>query len=1238
MRIKRVAIQGFKTFANKTELVFDAGTTAIVGPNGSGKSNIVDAVRWCLGEQSFSQLRSKKTSDIIFSGSDKRARLGMAQVSLTLDNSNGEMPIDFDEVEITRRAYRDGGNDYLINGQKVRLLDVTEMLSYTGLGKRTYAVVGQGLIDRVLRLSAEERRALFEEAAGITTYQTKRTKTIRQLDATQQNLTRVQDIMNELSPRLNYLRRQAERARERDQIAQDLHELLKQWYGYRWHAAKNQLEQSQLGEGHLKGSVAERQKALTDIGTRIENLRTEQSTLRTNLGTLHHASSELHTQAEKVTRDLAVSQERLRQTQDRQEEAQRELAPLRLQTEGLQERLATLITALAEAKSLYDERQKAVEVLQRELTSRQKERQESQNVLDAARNHLNQLRNQQADSESRLEQIAERRAAIHIEQQNQNETQKSTQGQADAIQEELTKAAQILSEKEEEVSERQAKIQELEDEAKTLRGELQQAQETRQAADRAADQLQTRYDLLVRLRNEGAGYASGVRNVLQAASGQAKGKNGGQTLTGILGTMASLVDVPTELSKAVETALGGAFQNIVTERWDDARKAIDMLKNSGGGRATFLPLDRLNVLPPIEAPNMAGILGNASRLVQYEQPVEDAVRSLLGRVWIAETLDAARKALDQIGRGPRPTVVTVDGEIVRPGGAVSGGRDGNRRDDTVLSRERELRDLPAQIETGVKKAADLANACRELSITLEKSQSKGIEIQQSISDRRREERQQREQVEEIRRRLDRTQQAVAWNTERLEQTKVELATLEEQEAKQSDRLKDLQTRQEDGVNKLDEAERNLEAADAGDLLAKLADIRTSAAEALGNLRSQQTLEDNQRRNYQGIVDQIAGKETRIIALQKEGEELVTRIDELGTEEERLGVEIAAYQTKVDPAEARLSELEKGQEEEEKKERELQEVLRQDETSWNAAQLKLQRAEDTLVRLRYDIEQDFGLVQFQESDDTAYQPPLPLETIVEQLPVVEELPEGLGKEVKEMRARLNRVSGVNPEAPREYEEASERHEFLLTQSTDLESAIEDLREVIKELDELMEVELSKTFKAVAIEFVEFFKMLFKGGTAKLVLTTPDDITNTGIDIVARPPGKRPTSLALLSGGERSLSACALIFAILRVSPTPFCVLDEVDAALDEANVDRFRQTVETLTDTTQFIIVTHNRRTLEGANAIYGITMGNDGVSKMISLRLDGDKIVKNEEISTGSEGDTKSDAAQLKAVEQLVQM
>ncbi len=1228
MIIKRVVIQGFKTFANRTELIFDPGVTAIVGPNGSGKSNIVDAVRWCLGEQSFSLLRSKKTSDIIFSGSDKKSRLGMAQVSLMLDNSGGEIPIDFTEVEVTRRAYRDGDNEYLINGQRVRLQDVTELLAQTGLGKRTYAVVGQGLIDRVLSLAPEERRALFEEAAGITGYQIKRTSTLHRLEATQQNLNRVQDIVTELNPRLKQLQRQAERAREYEQLATDLRGLLREWFGYRWHAALHHVEQGKKVEEQLRTLVQTRQQALTELARQIAALREQQSALRDTLGNLHAESSGIHRQAEAAARELAVAGERLRQLQSRHEETQREVAPLQLEHSTLQQRLADLRAAMAAAQAEHARRQQTVDDLQRVVNRRHQERASLQIALENARRTLTEVQRKRVDCNSRLTNLNERRHSLRTDCETQQHALQSAQDEATAAQQSLQQADTQTRLDEKQAHELQAKLVQFEQIVAERRKRLEEAERARQTADRAADRLQTRHDLLRRLRDEGAGYASGVRAVLQAGGpGQQKG-----TLSGILGTVAALVRVPAHLDTAIETALGGALQNVITQQWEDARQAIDFLKQSGRGRATFLPLDRLTVLSAIAAPHKPGILGNAADLVEYDPRIEAAVLQLLNRVWIAHDLNAARVALNAIAGNSRPTVVTLEGEIIRPGGAVTGGNDTNRRDESMLARERELRELPAQITQAAQQVRQSGALCAELNRQIEAGQLQIETQQQTLADLARQERQQRQQSEEARRQADRAQQAVRWQTERLAQLNAELIALDAKEVTLLAEQAHIQTAESLAVAGLTKTESDLQGAGIGDLQQELADRRATAAEALGHLRSQQTLLENQQRTYQSVTDQIRAKEARVVTLHQEINTQTTQVEQLTQTEAGLSQKLERLRRQIEPVEAQLAQWQSEQTGAEGKERAVQHALRNDEGAWNAAQLQLQRAEDTLAGLRREIEQDLGLVTLEESDDVAYQPPLPWAAFVEQLPIVEVLPDGFEEEVRAMRARLGRISNVNPEAPREYEEAANRHEFLTAQSEDLEAAAADLRKVLKELDALMEAALERTFKAVAEQFVRYFQLLFNGGAAQLILTEPNDITNTGIEIIARPPGKRPQSLALLSGGERTLAACALIFAILRVSPTPFCVLDEVDAALDEANVDRFRQTLEELCDSTQFIIVTHNRRTLEGANTIYGVTMSNDGVSKLISLRLEGDKIVQHGGASNGTA------KTELAVIEELVKM
>lgn len=1221
MWIKRVVIQGFKTFARRTEFIFDPGVTAVVGPNGSGKSNIVDAIRWCLGEQSFSLLRSRKTSDVIFSGSDKKSRLNLAEVTITLDNSQGEAPIDYAEIEITRRAYRDGDNEYLLNGQRVRLQDIIDVLAPTGLGKRTYSVIGQGLIDRALSMAPEERRALFEEAAGISGYQIKRATAVRRLEATQQNLTRVRDILAELSPRLSYLRRQAERAREREQIARDLQALLREWYGYRWHMTLRTVEQHHAAEVAQRREVTALQQQLAAIGETIARLRQAQSESRSQLVVLHAQSGELHRQAETTGRELAVAQERLRQLQARSEDAARELAPLDAQRAALTERAAELRRNVEAAENEVREQMRLVEATQQAVGTQQATRNQLIAQQETLRQTLMQQQRRRAEIAGLLDQIAERSAAIEAERLQQRQALLEAEHARAATATALAEVEGTLRTLEQEAHALQAEVAALEKEISALQQAQRAAENARQEADRSLERLKTRRDLLQRLQREGTGYAGGVRAVLQA---QAGGR-----LHGILGTVAANLRVPPHLDKAIETALGAALQNVITQSWEDAAAAIEMLKEQRSGRATFLPLDRLHVQPPIPAPKRPGILGVAVDLVDYAPVVEAAMQQLLNRVWVAETLAAARAALDEHRGSARPTVVTLEGEIIRPGGAVTGGSEGGRGDDSLLARERELRELPGQIERASALLQERAAACSKLAGEIETKRAEIARRQQTLAELARRERALRGQLEELRRQLDRSLQTERWRSEQMAQADATLQALAERKATLSAEAAELEQQEQASLQALSTLEAELQAADADALLRELANRRAAAAEAQGHLRSQRALLESTERTLQDIETQLHTKQQQIATLNAEIEALRRRIEGLTQTEEALSTQIEALQQRIAPVEQTLSRLEAQQAEQEEHERAHQRALRQAESRLNQALLQLQRSEDALHQLRSEIEADLGLVVLEESADVAYQPPLPWDAIVQQLPVVESVPESLEAEVREMRARLARLGSVNPEAPREYEEAAERYEFLSTQSQDLEAASADLQKVIKELDDRMEIELRRTYEAVGKEFTRFFQQLFNGGSAHLELTDPENISQSGVEIIARPPGKRPQSLALLSGGERALAACALIFAILRVSPTPFCVLDEVDAALDEANVDRFRQTVEELSRDTQFIIVTHNRRTLEGANAIYGVTMGTDGVSRVISLRLEGDRIVKSEEASQ---------AVDLRAFEEEIQM
>ena len=1214
LRIKSVSLKGFKTFAQQTEFAFGTGITAIVGPNGCGKSNVADAIRWCLGEQSFGLLRSKKTVDVIFSGSDKRSRQGMASVSIILDNEEGELNIDFSEVEVTRRAYRDGDNEYLINGQKVRLQDITQLLGPSGLGKRAYAVIGQGLIDRVLSLKPEERRALFEEAAGITGYQQKRQAALRRLEATQHNLGRVRDLLGELSPRLNSLKRQAGRALERQQIETDLKDLLQVWYGYQWHRTVSDLETAQRKVQRGQSSAEERRVRLNTLRATLDRLRRRQSELRSDQSDLNQQGNAHHSHRAEVIRRLAVTQERLNQTVVRLKELDGEGNHLQTQKESTQLRLESLIDELETVQLHYQSCQQEVQRLLTQLSDREQRFREAQAHVRERQAELQKSENVASELRSRLSQSVERRQALNkdlaqfeIEVQRRNRTASGSEMDLSAAEDAETKLAAELQK----VHTDNAAISEAIDaEVRTLRIE----EEASSRLQREVERIQGRLDLLGSVRGDANIYATGVRSVLEASQ---QGR-----LNGVLGTVASRIQVPPRLEQAIEVALGAALQNLIVNSWQDAQGAIDFLKQAGAGRATFLPLNKLRSRGPIQAPELSGLIGNAVQAVQFESLAAPAIEHLLQRVWIAEDLPAARHALDvhaadtgnlrlRNGRpnsvAPLPTVVTLAGEIIRPGGAVTGGNNGRRQRQSALAWEREARELPAEL----KQAESLARQAAGKAMTIRQK----IEDQTNDQARLEKERQrlldelqrQRNSLNQARLAASQAKQEAAWQAKLLDQTRTELRDSDEREGLLSQALEEAVVSLAAARQKAGLAEQA--AQDSPDeLLRTLADLRAKSASARESLNGQQTFIAEQKRSLDHLDSQVLSRHKRRDELSVEESQLRTQLEAMSAQEEELDSAVAAHNQTVARIESDLKGLDTELGRAEADERTGQQLLQQQESELNDSRLAMQRTEDRLDGLRRDIRQDFGLAEMEEAAGLPYQPPLPLQTLVAQLPIVHDLPAGLKEEVRDTRARVRRLSNVNPEAPQEYEEAANRFEFLQSQSDDLEAAAADLQQVIATLDSRMEGDLRRTFDAVAVEFVKFFKLLLRGGTAQLTVTEPQDILNTGVEVFARPPGKRTQNLDLLSGGERSLTACALIFAILRVSPTPFCVLDEVDATLDEANVDRLRAAMEALRDQTQFIIITHNRRTLEVANGIYGITMGDDGVSKVISLKLERDQL------------------------------
>lgn len=974
-RLKSLELHGYKSFAGKTRFDFGTTVTAVVGPNGSGKSNIADAIRWVLGEQSYRTLRGRKTDDMIFVGSQKRSRAGMASATIIFDNSEGWLPIDYSEVSIGRRAHRDGHNEYLLNGQRVRLRDIQDLLGSAGLAERTYTIIGQGLVDSVLSLKPEDRSKLFEEAAGILVHRSRREESVRRLDKTQDNLDRVKDILREIRPRLRSLERQAERAIAQDQVRKDLEAALGHWYGHHWHAlqgsltaARRQAQQSSAERQELISSSEQSAGALERVNQRVARLRSE-------LSESEHERDQQRRDSSDSERRLAVAQERLQGLEREESRANRQLLDLMERYIELSDRL---LLARDEARG------KQLKMFE---------------PITAA-----------PPTESILEHVEQRRNRLST------------------------------------------LIQELSDRVQAL------------AQERAA--------LSAKLEVESNGFA---RRVVEAAR---EGE-----LSGVVGELEENLRVRNGHESAIHAVLDGYEHSVVFRHAWEVEAALEWLKPEDRlEKLTLLPQSEIRTPPELPVPSDPDCLGVAANLVQTSPGYEAAAQLLLGRSLIVRNRRAARRVLSQVPLDAR--VVTLEGEVFFPTGPVVVTVNGNR------DRYRETMRV------------QLAQASQEL----EKAEGE------------------RNQLLVQRDRADAEFRA--------------------------------QLSQEVVRAKQDKAE-------------SLGDQRSELTASIGKLREQLTANLEQQRARRAEVEGCR-------------DELVERHAALDTS--RAGH--AAKQEQLAQAEASRAELMAA----EAGARSRQRLVEDQHTQ---AQIELARLTERREDLRSRIEDDFSLVA---------ELPQPVEMIVDQLQPLDELPQGLEAELARLRRQMRSMGSINPAARREFEEVKTRHDFLVQQIDDLNQAEQRLKQVIAELDELMAREFNRTFEDVQRAFEEYFVRLFGGGSAQLNLVERDD--QIGIEMEIRLPGKRAQGLSMLSGGERSLTAVSLIFALLKLSPTPFCVLDEVDAMLDESNVLRFGEILRELSRDTQFLVITHNRQTIQAAEALYGISLGSDHASEVISLKLE----------------------------------
>jgi chromosome segregation protein len=1191
IKLKSLELHGYKTFASKTIFEFPGDLTAIVGPNGSGKSNIADSLRWVLGEQAYTLLRGRKTEDMIFSGSEQRARAGMASASITFNNEDGWLPIDFSEVSITRRAFRDGQNEYLLNGQKVRLKEISELLAQSGLAERTYTIIGQGLVDAALSLKPEERRRFFEEAAGIGLYRSRREESLNRLETTRRNIERVVDILSELEPRLRSLEKQARRAMDYEQVKADLRLLMRDWYGYQWHKLQKEYSASREVIKTADARLDKAKEQLSGIDKKLFEMRSHLQVLRKELNTCHAQSADLHIQREQLSKQLAVLEERQRSHETQREQLRSDIVRIEEETAGREERLKGLEEENVRLTAELTEAQSEVEIARSNLKKRQDERATAEKTLRDHRNTLVESETRKVKLNAHQDELL---ARIEADRQAHEALEKAIQKESGVLDD--AQAALLACEKERQQAELDQKrasqallahhrlIEEVQERKKNLALDLAQAEAEK-------TRLKAQIDVLEQAENSLSGLNSGAKVLMQAAR---QGK-----LNGKYEAISNKIIVPAKYEAAIAAVLGEFLDGIFLDKDTDPEKALDFLASQENSRAVLYPSGWANEENASKFKPGSGIIGLAAELVECEEELRPIINLLLGQVVLVEDRQTARRVLKELPRHGKS--VTLNGEVFYGNGAVVAGKE-NR--GSIVARPRKKVELAEQFALITQKITTFKRKIEDADIEMdgleeeERSQAvKARETEENLRTLIKEYQQKSLVFEQARQRQEWQHNQLADKKKVVESTEIEIKrTQEEIKANELN----LVTAREN----VTAASRELGGMLLDELQQEVNHWNTTCAVAERAVNdSKRRLEEN--RQLLSVSSQQKNQiEKRIEELQLTLVGLEDEKNSLRVQEGHLNLEIEEIQKKIEPSEAELEKLEADFSERQNLQMTSQGAVSSAERQSAQAKIEYTRCKEAQENLRRRIEEDFGLVAFEYSGENAGQSPLPLEGLVEELPIIQEISPEIEDNINRQRAQLRRMGAINPEAQAEYVAVKERFEFLTGQINDLRNADEDLCQVIAELDELMEKEFRRTFESVAEEFKRMFTRLFGGGSAKLLLTDENKFTETGIDIEAKLPGRREQGLSLLSGGERSLTAVALIFSLLKVSPTPFCVLDEVDAMLDETNVGRFRDLMDELSPNTQFIVITHNRNTVQAADVIYGITMGRDSASQMISLKLD----------------------------------
>lgn len=1183
MKLKKLELQGFKSFVDKTEIIYLDGVTAIVGPNGSGKSNISDAIRWVLGEQSVKTLRGSKMEDVIFAGTMARKKVGFAQVSMFLDNSDGTLPIEYKDVEITRRVYRSGESNYLINGSECRLKDIQELFMDTGIGKDGYSIISQGKIDEILSTKSEERRHIFEEASGIVKYRTRKDEALKKLDNTEITLSRVNDILTEIEKSLAPLEAQSKTAKKYLELRDRLKNLDVKLFIESINKSSDVLKELDDVISTFSNDILNEEKISNDIEIKKQNLKDRTREIEIQIEETQSKFFETENETEKINSKINVSKASIDNSNENisrmDVEIKEDLEKIELLKDEIEKRIQKK-ESLAENRLKF-ENELALKEDELEEVKKTLDRRDEQitKIKDEIDNYTEKVYNLKVDVSSLLTMIDSNNERID---ENRKNLDKNV-GLKDKIVIDIQEISDLLNKENGNLN----KVNERQNECLDKLSDCNKEMEDMSAIELKLKQelitLKSKYNYLTNLDNENEGYFKSVKESLEYAK-----RNNMKT---VYGTLASIISTDEKYEYAIEIALGGYLQNIVTNEEYEAKKIIEYLKENKLGRVTFLPLSNIKKIKPdlsSKIRGLDGVIGFAKELIKYDKKYEDVINLSLSNTIIVDNVNNAINISKKLKNNVR--IVTITGELISTSGSITGGKT-SHGSAGLIGRKDKIEELKNII---IKKEESYNNESKKLEeFTLKINELK-------------------EEENRILNEKNDTQINIATLTQKLDSAKKEEEKILNSKSTYSSIIEELTLKNEEHQNKISELEKNIiqldESIDKNQNIIEeysrfnkeKSDIITNLHDDIVNLKvsissfdeSAQSIDEMKEKlnlDIKNFENSINRKKENIKSLKENIVILENEIVKLNKENNNKN-EFKNEFTKI------LDNLKNSKNDIVKKQESLEVEVVQNIKKID--KLKEEKSKVESKKVKYDLEiENLKNKMWDDYELTISS----AKELLKSLPVIEE--KNITQSIDKLKKEIKELGDVNVGAIEEYTSTKERYDFISTQKEDLESTKSKLQNLISNMTSIMKNQFATQFKLINENFNETFKELFGGGKAELKLSDESDILTSGIEIEVQPPGKKLQSMMLLSGGERALTAIALLFAILKLKSAPFCILDEIEAALDDVNVHRFAEYIKNYSKNTQFIVITHRKGTMEVASSVYGVTMQEYGVSKIVSMKL-----------------------------------